>query len=177
MFHFPFTLPICSDAKPGSAPKLLSAIPDENSVILTWSEAKDPLTYYLVAHGTTADSLEFGNPYIGGKGTTSYKVEKLSGGLSYYFRVRAGNGCMPGDFSNTLPVYVEGKIISEPAQGFSNLALGDATETQKEIVEVANQKETKENQVLNQKLKFIPLLVVILVIIVTRLIFKRITPF
>ncbi len=162
--------PVCIDTKPGNAPKLLQAIAGTNYVTLNWLEAKDPLTYYLVAYGTTDDSLQFGNPNIGGKGTTNYKVEKLSGGISYYFRVRAGNGCMPGDFSNILSVYVEGETFSEPAQGFTSDTSGNAIETQKEANEVTNRKDT---QVLSQKLKYIPILVIILIITITSLIFKK----
>ena len=120
--------PVCNDTKPGSAPSLLSAIAGTNSVTLTWSEAKDPVTYYLVAYGTSSGVVQYGNPNIGGKGTTSYTVQGLSGGKTYYFKVRAGNGCMPGDYSNELSAIPGGGFITGPATGFTEGILGVETE-------------------------------------------------
>jgi hypothetical protein len=46
-------------------------------------------------------------------------VRGLSGGITYYFKIRAGNGCMPGDFSNELSATTRGGFISSPAEGFA----------------------------------------------------------
>ncbi|MDO8515024.1 MAG: fibronectin type III domain-containing protein [bacterium] len=114
--------PSCNDAKPGSAPNLISAVAGTNSVTLYWTEAADPVTYYLVSYGN------YGNPNVGGKGTTSYTVTHLSGGTTYTFKVRAGNGCKPGDYSNELSVTPGGVFIEEgPAEGFIPGVLGVAT--------------------------------------------------
>ncbi len=121
------TPPVCSDAKPGSAPTLLSAIGGVNSVILNWSKAKDPVSYYLATYGLTSGQQQYGNPNIGGPGTSSYTVQGLSGGTTYYFRARAGNGCAPGDFSNELSATPQGAVVSEPAAGFAPGVLGETT--------------------------------------------------
>ena len=115
---------VCNDGKPGSAPTLLSASAGTNSVTLTWSKALDPATYYLATYSTISGSQQYGNPNVGGHDTTSYTVRGLSGGITYYFKVRAGNGCMPGDFSNELPATPGGGFISGPAQGFAPGAPG-----------------------------------------------------
>ncbi|MBI2268123.1 MAG: lamin tail domain-containing protein [Candidatus Blackburnbacteria bacterium] len=118
--------PVCVDTKPSSAPKLLSAqITGFNEVTLTWSPASDPVTYYLVAYGTKSGELVYGNPDVGGRGTTSFTVEGLSGGKTYYFKVRAGNGCMPGDYSNEVSVTPLGVLVEGPAQGFQEGVLGE----------------------------------------------------
>jgi hypothetical protein len=99
---------------------LVSAISEgNNSVTLTWTPALDPVTYYLLTYGTTPGSQTYGNPNAGGHGTTSYTVRGLSGGIIYYFRVRAGNGCMPGDFSNELSATPGRGFISGPAENFA----------------------------------------------------------
>lgn len=117
--------PVCGDSKPVSAPKLLTAYAiGKNKVALVWSRALDPVSYYLVAYGTKPGKPEFGNPNIGGKNTTSFIVSSLSGGQTYYFKVRAGNGCMPGDFSNEMAVKVVGDKITTPAAGFKPGVLG-----------------------------------------------------
>jgi len=119
---------VCSDTKPPGAPTLLQAIAGVNSVQLIWSEGAEPISYYLVAFGLTSSSITYGNPNIGGAGTTSYTVSNLSGGSTYYFKVRAGNGCMPGDYSNELSATPGGGFIEGPAAGFIPGVLGTTTE-------------------------------------------------
>ncbi len=122
----------CSDPVPAEAPVLLEAVPGVNQVTLRWSEGKGPLTYYLVAYGTSPGNYQYGNPDIGGPGTTEYTVSNLSGGETYYFVVRAGNGCAPGPFSNELAVVPSGNQIEEEvAEGFEEGVLGTATESGK----------------------------------------------
>ena len=115
----PASAPVCHDSKPGGAPRLLGAIAGTNSVTLTWLKASNPVTYYLVTYGTTSGSQQYGNPNAGGNDAISYTVRGLSGAATYYFKVRAGNGCMPGDFSNELSAKTGGGFISGPAEGFT----------------------------------------------------------
>jgi hypothetical protein len=118
--------PTCSDTAPSSAPTLTSAIPGVNFVTLTWTSAGDPVSYYLIAYGTSP-ARSYGNPNVGGKGTTSYTVSGLSGGITYYFVVRAGNGCAPGPFSNELSATPTGGFIAGIPAGFAPGVLGVAT--------------------------------------------------
>lgn len=124
----PFAAPVCSDTKPGSAPALVNAVAGVNSVTLFWTQATDPVTYYLITYGTSPGAQTYGNPNIGGKGTTSYTVSGLSGGTTYYFKIRAGNGCAPGDYSNEISALPTGGITSGPAAGFIPGVLGVGNE-------------------------------------------------
>lgn len=115
----------CSAAKPGGAPTILSAVAGGNSITLFWSKATDPLTHYLIAYGTKSGSIQYGNPNVGGSGTTSYTVKRLSAGATYYFKIKAINDCLPGDFSNEVSASVvggtrvTGQITPEaPAESF-----------------------------------------------------------
>lgn len=129
--------PVCTDAKPKSAPILLSAVATGlNEITLTWSGAKDPVTYYLVAFGVKSGEMIYGNPNVGGKDITSYTVKGLSSGITYYFKVRAGNNCMPGDFSNEISTTVYGEVIeSEIPEGFTEGVLGVEEEVLGEEIE------------------------------------------
>ncbi len=122
--------PSCNDTKPGSAPKLSSAqITGKGEVTLTWAPASDPATYYLVAYGNKSGEIKYGNPNVGGRDTVRYTVRGLGTG-TYYFRIRAGNGCTPGDFSNELASSFGGQLTptgSEPAEGFIEGVLGETT--------------------------------------------------
>lgn len=128
--------PVCNDAKPGSTPVLTGATAATNSITLNWTESKDPLTYYLITYGLSSNNPQYGNPNIGGKGTTKFTVQNLSGGQTYYFRVRAGNGCMPGDFSNELTATSAGGVVTGPAVGFAPGILATTSEQNVGIGEV-----------------------------------------
>lgn len=119
----------CNDTPPSSAPILTSAIAGVNSVTLFWTQAGDPVSYYLIAYGTSPGVYSFGNPNIGGKGTTSYTVAGLTGGVTYYFVVRAGNGCSPGPFSNELSSTPTGGFITGLPAGFLPGVLGVSSAT------------------------------------------------
>ncbi len=130
---------VCNDGIPIGAPKLLNITPGTNSVTLHWSEDSKPLTYYLIAFGTSPGVYQYGNPNIGGPGTTSYTVNNLSADKTYYFTVRAGNGCKPGSFSNELSAKPLGVNLTNnnPPPGFKENVLGASTES-------TNPSETKQ---------------------------------
>jgi hypothetical protein len=106
-FYQPGTTPpslgACTDPAPGSTAQLTSAVSSgANSITLTWIDASNPVTYYLVSYGLSSGNYIYGNPNIGGQGTTSFTVGGLTTGKKYFFVVRAGNGCMPGVFSHEV---------------------------------------------------------------------------
>lgn len=124
----PAGAPLCNDQKPQSAPYLLSAKNSSpNEITLVWSKAGDPVTYYLVNYGENQAKLQYGNPNIGGKDTTSFTVKNLNANVTYYFRVRAGNNCAPGDYSNVLEVKAYGQNIAGPAFGFKEGVLSTSS--------------------------------------------------
>lgn len=120
---------VCNDQKPGSAPVLfLVTSSGPNSITLNWDKAEDPVTYYLITFGTKSGEQLYGNPNVGDSNTTSYTINDLSGGQNYYFRVRAGNGCMPGDFSNEVIGRLTGGYVTGIPEGFVPDVLGKKTE-------------------------------------------------
>lgn len=93
----------CTDPAPGSTAVLTSAVSaGAHSITLTWTDASNPVSYYLLSYGLSSGNYIYGNPNIGGQGTTSYTVGGLNTGTKYYFVIRAGNGCTPGNYSNEL---------------------------------------------------------------------------
>jgi len=123
--------PACPATKPINAPTITNTVSGNNSVTLTWSKAGNPLTKYLVAYGTSPGSIEYGNPNVGNADTTSYTIKGLSGGTRYYFKIKAINDCMPGDWSNevsSVPVGGTGAVFTVvegfvPASEISNRLL------------------------------------------------------
>lgn len=104
-----FTTVGCYDPPPGSSPRLTSAVAKGSSqIVLTWTDAANPVTRYLLSYGLAQGQYIYGNPNIGGQGTTSYTVGSLSPGKKYYFVIQAINGCTPGNFSNEVSAIAGG---------------------------------------------------------------------
>lgn len=127
-------------APPSTEPIITSAEPGMNQVTLTWVKAGDPVTYYLLQYGTNPDNLEYGNPYIGDHDATSYTVQSLNNGTKYYFRIRAGNGCKPGGFSD-----VESAIPGTSAQEYRKLR--NVIYGQKNVLGVSSSADLKKHVV------------------------------
>lgn len=94
----------CNDTPPGAkAPWLYGAIAqDSGSVLLYFTEADEPVSKYVLEYGTKSGDYPWGSTNIGGKGTRTYLEKSLSPNTTYYFRVRAGNGCATGLWSNEI---------------------------------------------------------------------------
>lgn len=103
----------CNDGAPGGTPKLTSAVASSsNQIKLTWTDASNPVSSYLIAYGVSSGQYTYGNPNVGRQGTTSYTVGSLSAGTRYYFAVKAINGCKSGSFSNEISATTTGGIIA-----------------------------------------------------------------
>ena len=102
----------CSDQPPGSkAPWLYGAIAqDSNSVMLYFTEADGPVNKYVLEYGTSSGNYQYGvqNMGVNLDGQMNYLVRNLSSNTTYYFRVRAGNGCATGNWSNEISVKTGG---------------------------------------------------------------------
>lgn len=110
--------PICSDQEPGSAPWLYSATPKSTgSILLQFTESSDPVDKYVLEFGTESDNYSYGADNIGGKGTKSYVVDLLSPNTTYFFRVRAGNGCATGPWSNEISATTKKKYFLDVETG------------------------------------------------------------
>jgi hypothetical protein len=105
----------CADGAPGSTPELVSASASgTNQIILTWTDASDPVSSYLLAFGLSPSQYIYGNPNMGGQGTTSYTVGSLNPGTTYYFAIKAVNGCNSGSFSNEVSAVAGGTPTDAP---------------------------------------------------------------
>jgi hypothetical protein len=123
--------PTCNDTAPTSIPQNFSATSGQNSVTLRWDKPGGVFTYYLIAFGDNQNADKYGNPNIGGPDTISYTVNGLSSGTTYYFKIRTGNGCAPGNFSNILSATPGGQVLQNPIipPGFQEGVLGVETTT------------------------------------------------
>ncbi|MBP7967049.1 LysM peptidoglycan-binding domain-containing protein [Candidatus Woesebacteria bacterium] len=72
---------------------------------------------YVIAYGDGDTTEQYGDEYNSGNvdGVLSYTIHMLTPSSSYSFKVRGGNGCMPGEWSNVMKVKIgaptRGKVI------------------------------------------------------------------
>ncbi len=93
--------PACTDTTPSSAPIITSVTPiDQNTLRLVFTKAGSPVSYYALEYGDTSGNYKWGVPSFGDANTTSYNAGFLTPNTTYYFKVRAGNGCAPGPWSS-----------------------------------------------------------------------------
>lgn len=131
--------PTCGNQTPASAPSLYSAIAEDgDSITLYFTDAQNPVDHYTLSYGLKElGTFQWGQDNIGGQGAGKYTVNGLSPGTTYQFRVRPGNGCATGDWSNTISATTKG-IVS-----FNQLEI-----TRSELVPVKDepQEETKDKE-------------------------------
>lgn len=122
----------CTNTKPDKAPDLFQIDVTKKSAKLYFSPVNNAITGYTVVYGTERGREDFGASFPFGQteGVVDYTVNDLLANTSYYFKVRADNGCRTGNWSDSMRVetsfdfkkYVEVK----PSPGQPNV-LGSKT--------------------------------------------------
>ncbi|MDO8609234.1 MAG: hypothetical protein Q7R95_01680 [bacterium] len=94
----------CSDVAPSNSPVLFQIDTLGKDATLFFTPANDHVSYYRIAYGYTIGDDRFGIAFNHGlySGVINYTVGELALGSTYYFRVRGGNGCSTGNWSNWL---------------------------------------------------------------------------
>ncbi len=127
---------VCSALTPGEKVVSLYAAlaKDAETVELYFTDAQDPYDHYVLQYGTKSGEYQFGVENIGGKGTRTYTVKGLSPNTTYYFRVRAGNGCATGEWSNEISAKTLGVNAGNNPIVFSELKPVGGNEKEKKNV-------------------------------------------
>jgi lysophospholipase L1-like esterase len=97
---------LCTNQSPGAkTPSLYGVIAHDTTTIeVYFTNADKPLDHYTLEYGTKSGEYQYGINSFGdvSKDQQSYIVKSLQPNTTYYFRVRGGNGCATGDWSNEL---------------------------------------------------------------------------
>lgn len=95
----------CSAEKPSSVPDLFQINANLDSVTLYFAPVSGNRDRYFVSYSTGENAEEHGYELINSSdGVIAVDVSYLHKFTTYYFKVRAGNGCQPGEWSNILGV-------------------------------------------------------------------------
>jgi len=95
--------PVCIDTPPTNNPDLFQIDRSGSSATLYFTPVNDYLSYYYIAYGLSPGDEQFGVSFPSGlsSGVISYTINELNPNATYYFKVRGGNGCAPGGWSNS----------------------------------------------------------------------------
>lgn len=147
--------PGCTAQKPLSAPDLFQIDAKSQSLVLYFSPAIGPQDRYAILYGTAENTDLWGYEFLSkSTGAISVEIGSLQKNTRYFFKVRAGNGCMPGDWSNTLSA-TTGQFL--PSYKWSSLPNYSSITTSDYInPSAAFQKETVSTPTPSQKVNDTP---------------------
>lgn len=98
--------PICESDSPGiKAPWLYGAIAeDSNSILLYFTPADNPVSKYVLEYGIKSGEYIYGvqDLDVNSREQMTFRVSSLAVNTTYYFKVRGGNGCATGSWSNEI---------------------------------------------------------------------------
>lgn len=94
----------CNAMPPGlKVPWLYGAMAqDAQSIKLYFAPGDEPFNNYTVQYGTEYGNYPYGAVDIYNKEMRTLVVDELKPNTRYYFRIRSGNDCAPGEWSNEL---------------------------------------------------------------------------
>ncbi len=96
--------PSCGDSVTKGTPNLFEIRTTKNTATLYFAPPPMPYSNFYIAFSRKTDSWEYGVQFDQGKsgGVLKYTINQLSPKTKYYFSVRPGNGCMAGNWGNTM---------------------------------------------------------------------------
>lgn len=96
----------CTNQAPSTAPNLYEIDTTNTTAMIYFAPAGNPYDYHYISFGQGNNTEGYGGQINTSQspGALSYKVNFLSPSTVYTFKVRGGNGCKPGPWSNSLTV-------------------------------------------------------------------------
>ena len=105
--------PVCGSTKPAKPLLYYTEVVGGNGVKLVWDQ-NALASSWTVAYGVESGKYIYGVDRFGDNSSRSITISNLPNG-TYYFVVRANNGCMPGPFSDEKVVRVgSGAAVTAP---------------------------------------------------------------
>lgn len=100
------SVPSCTAEKPHLMPNLFQIDVSNTQARIYFTPLMGNVTNYYVAYGYTPTDERFGamTNHASSNGVLSFVINELSPNITYYFKVRPHNDCMPGEWSNTMKV-------------------------------------------------------------------------
>jgi hypothetical protein len=96
--------PVCGDSKPTAIPDLFQINVSSSSAKLFFTHVPDSYKYYISFSTKPAAEEHGAEMILASENIQNVTINLLKPNATYYFKVRAGNGCMPGDWSSIMKV-------------------------------------------------------------------------
>jgi hypothetical protein len=116
----------CTNPVP-SAPRIFQIAATREKSTLHFVPSADPQNSYTINYGLYSDAEMYNVTfsYSDKSGSIPYTINALAANTTYYYKVRANNGCMPGVWSNTLGLKTAsatagGNIVFAPSNTTTN---------------------------------------------------------
>ncbi len=95
----------CTNSSP-DAPRIFQIAAAKDKSTVSFIPGDGPQDGYIISYGLYSDAemynVTFG--YSSKETVIPYTINALNANTTYYFKVRANNGCMPGEWSKTLSI-------------------------------------------------------------------------
>lgn len=96
--------PSCTNSQPSGSPNLFQIDVSQTQAVLYFAPVQNADNYFI-SYGYASGDQRFGVALDGqSSGVLSYTLNSLSPNTDYYIQIRAGNGCMPGNWGNTMKI-------------------------------------------------------------------------
>lgn len=93
----------CPNFAPKGVPNLFQINPSKTAARVFFSPVNNPADRYFISYSTSPTAEQHGVEVVTqSTGVIGLDISKLKPKTIYYFKVRAGNGCQPGEWSNIL---------------------------------------------------------------------------
>lgn len=113
--------PGCASTQPGGQPDLFQIDTTSDKAKLYFTPVSSNADKYVISFGYTPGDMRFGAELSGNStGVMSYTINALSPSSTYYVRVRAGNGCATGEWSNEMKFTTASKGSTSGKRFFEN---------------------------------------------------------
>ena len=109
----------CTNTVPSSAPNLYQVTSASSSATLYFAPPSSGFNGFTISYGLDNTASAYNVSFSQGptSGAVTYTVNALTPNSTYYFKVRANNGCAPGPWSNVLASNQSSPISGTPPSG------------------------------------------------------------
>jgi len=120
---------VCTNSQP-SAPSIFQIWATKNQATMHFVPSQGDENSYTISYGpySGADTYNTAFNYSDKQTAIPYTINALNPGTTYYFKVRANNGCTPGPWSNTLSLRTASSVgNTSKAYSYNASAIGSSS--------------------------------------------------
>lgn len=140
--------PSCGNTAPRGVPYLYEIDSSANDATLYFVPVSGADSYFI-RYGTDSSANQYAVSFAhtDTSGAVPYTIHALEPGVTYYYTVRAGNGCAAGNWSNIVSSLTKGGTYVAPASFDDTKEAVIPSSTPEPVLEIAPPKQENQNVV------------------------------